>query len=136
MAGKTPIAIAVVEHAGRLLVGTRQAGTSMAGKAEFPGGKVEPGETTSAAAVRECWEETGLRVEVTRLRQQIRYHYSDDQDRDSDTALQLFFFDCRPLDPQAEPKPPFHWCPARDLAQLDFPAGNAEVLTALLREFD
>ena len=60
----TEIAVAVVERDGSFLIGLRTAGLSLAGMAEFPGGKVEPGESPSAAAVRECLEETGLQIEV------------------------------------------------------------------------
>src|SRR4051812_46830278 len=62
----TLVAIAVVEHDGKSLVGERPAGVALAGFAEFPGGKVEPGESPEAAAVRECIEESGLQVEIVR----------------------------------------------------------------------
>ncbi|MDP6469251.1 MAG: NUDIX domain-containing protein, partial [Pirellulaceae bacterium] len=61
----TLIAIAVVEHNGRFLVGMRPVETVLAGFSEFPGGKVEPNEVPAQAAVRECLEETGLEVEVS-----------------------------------------------------------------------
>ena len=46
------IAVAVVEHNDRFLVGIRDAADSLAGYHEFPGGKIEPGETVQQAAVR------------------------------------------------------------------------------------
>ena len=58
------IAVAVVEHDGRFLVGLRPAGKPLAGFSEFPGGKVHSGETPAEAAERECREETGLSVVV------------------------------------------------------------------------
>ena len=60
----TLIAIAVVEHEDRLLVGRRPAGVPLSGYCEFPGGKVKPNESSKEAAVRECLEETGLSVIV------------------------------------------------------------------------
>src|SRR5262249_13310601 len=60
----TLVAIAVVEHGERFLVGIRPEGKPLAGFAEFPGGKVNDGETPEAAAIRECDEESGLRIEV------------------------------------------------------------------------
>src|SRR4029079_19393384 len=56
----TPIAIAIVEHSGSFLVGRRPEGAALAGLWEFPGGKIEPGETAEEAAGREWLVETGL----------------------------------------------------------------------------
>ena len=48
------IGIAVVEHAGRYLVGIRGPDVPLAGYAEFPGGKCLPNESPEDCAVREC----------------------------------------------------------------------------------
>src|SRR5881275_3042575 len=90
----TPIAIAVVEHDGRFLVGQRPAGVPLAGLWEFPGGKIEPGESPEAAAVRECLEETGIRVESLFRYPTIVHDYAHDR-------VELFFIACRPPNPQA-----------------------------------
>jgi 8-oxo-dGTP diphosphatase len=49
---------------GRVLACARADPPELAGRWEFPGGKVEPGETEVAALIRECDEELGVRVEV------------------------------------------------------------------------
>ena len=49
---------------GRILACSRPAGTHMAGKWEFPGGKIEPGETPEACIRREIREELGMEIEV------------------------------------------------------------------------
>jgi 8-oxo-dGTP diphosphatase len=49
---------------GRVLACARSAPPEVAGKWEFPGGKVEPGESETAALVRECAEELAVRVEI------------------------------------------------------------------------
>lgn len=56
-------AAALVDAHGRVLVQQRSAGRSMAGLWEFPGGKVEPGETPEHALVRELEEELGIAVD-------------------------------------------------------------------------
>ena len=53
-------AVALIDIDGRLLLAQRPNGKSMAGLWEFPGGKVEPGETPEAALIRELQEELGI----------------------------------------------------------------------------
>ncbi len=53
----------MVDRDGRVLVQQRPPGTSMAGLWEFPGGKLEPGETPEAALIRELAEELGVEVD-------------------------------------------------------------------------
>ena len=53
-------AVALVDRDGRILLAQRPEGKSMAGLWEFPGGKVEPGETPEAALIRELEEELGI----------------------------------------------------------------------------
>jgi len=55
-------AVALVDGDGRVLLAERPAGKSMAGLWEFPGGKVEPGETPEATLIRELQEELGIDV--------------------------------------------------------------------------
>ncbi len=56
-------AAALVDRDGRVLVQQRPPGTAMAGLWEFPGGKVDPGETPEAALIRELDEELGIVVD-------------------------------------------------------------------------
>jgi 8-oxo-dGTP diphosphatase len=55
---------AVIVTDGRVLACERSAPPEAAGRWEFPGGKVEPGESDKQALARECAEELGVRVEV------------------------------------------------------------------------
>lgn len=61
------VAAALVDRDGRVLLQERSPGRSMAGLWEFPGGKVEVGETPERALVRELREELGIDVEAACL---------------------------------------------------------------------
>jgi len=58
------IVAAVIVTDGRVLACERATPPEVAGRWEFPGGKVEPGETDAQALARECAEELGVRVAV------------------------------------------------------------------------
>lgn len=55
-------AAALIDPDGRVLIAERPPGKAMAGLWEFPGGKIEPGETPEAALIRELHEELGITV--------------------------------------------------------------------------
>ncbi|MGI4943741.1 MAG: bifunctional GNAT family N-acetyltransferase/(deoxy)nucleoside triphosphate pyrophosphohydrolase, partial [Janthinobacterium lividum] len=69
--GATPLvlvaACALIDADGRVLLAQRPAGKSMAGLWEFPGGKLNPGETPEAALIRELQEELGINVSASCL---------------------------------------------------------------------
>ena len=127
------ISIAIVQQGEQFLVGLRPHGVPLAGLQEFPGGKIQPGETSQQAAIRECYEETGLHVLAVRLLCQARQEYPHG-------VVQLDFWLCKLADElPSKLKPavtaPFRWIDRTALAKLEFPAGNAKVL-ALLAQGD
>ncbi|MGK2912183.1 MAG: (deoxy)nucleoside triphosphate pyrophosphohydrolase [Sphingobium sp.] len=61
------VAVALVDHDGRVLLQQRPPGGSLSGLWEFPGGKIEPGETPEAALVREVHEELGISTHASCL---------------------------------------------------------------------
>ena len=61
------VAVALVDSDGRILLQQRPEGKPMAGLWEFPGGKVEPGETPESALIRELHEELGIDTHVSCL---------------------------------------------------------------------
>lgn len=125
--GPTPIAIAVVVHEGRVLIGRRPADVPLAGYWEFPGGKIQVGETPSEAAARECREETGLAIRVGQAYPEIEHEYEHG-------SVQLHFFAATPVDAAAEPSAPFRWVPLTELREYRFPDANREVIDRLLAD--
>jgi 8-oxo-dGTP diphosphatase len=122
----TCIAIAVVEHNGKFLIGRRPDDVPLPNLWEFPGGKIKSGESAQQAAARECLEETGLEIEVGEEFPPVHHRYSYGE-------LLLRFFRCHPRDPALAPHARFRWVVAADLANYEFPAANASLLAMLAR---
>ena len=95
--------------------------------AEFPGGKVERGEVPAAAAIRECFEEAGLAVEVLDEYLATTHQYEHG-------LMELHFFRCQLVEESERlPRVPFRWVAASELAELEFPAANATLIERLVR---
>ncbi len=58
------VTAAVIEEKGRVLIARRKPGKHMAGKWEFPGGKIDPGETPEQSLARELMEELAIRARI------------------------------------------------------------------------
>lgn len=122
-----PIAIAVIEHEGKYLLQQRTSGQVLAGKWEFPGGKIEPGESPAMAAVRETREETGLAVRAVRTLLEVRHVYEH-------ATVQLHFICCTVNDSTLSPREGTRWVTVDELSGYDFPAANAPLLRMLLAD--
>ena len=122
------VAIGLVWHDGRLLVNRRGGEQHLAGFWEFPGGKIEPGETPEGAAVREVLEEIGVAVIATRRRARIEHRYSD-------RRVVLWPIECRLADrpPPVLPGQAI-WVRRPDLARYEFPEANRDLVAELIAE--
>ena len=122
------VAAALVFHGGKLLITQRYADAHLGGLWEFPGGKLEPGETFEAGLVRELREELGIEVAVGKLLEDVTHQYAE-------KAVHLRFYLCRLQqgEPQALGCPAFQWVDANELAAYSFPAADARLLN-ILRE--
>ena len=71
------VASVLFDAAGRVLITQRPPGKSRAGQWEFPGGKLEAGESAEAGLVRELAEELGVRVRAARPLLALRHDYPE-----------------------------------------------------------
>ena len=71
------VAAALYDAAGRVLIAQRPAGKALAGRWEFPGGKVAAGESERAALARELREELGIEVAAARPLMRLNHAYED-----------------------------------------------------------
>lgn len=120
------VAIAVVLHEGRALVGRRaDDATEEPGRAEFPGGKIEPHEVSAAAACRECLEETGIAIRILAPTYEVAA---------GPGTPRLTFHWAAPIDAGVPPRQPFAWVAIEELSRLPFPSANAPVVAILQRQ--
>ena len=121
------VVAAVIEEDERFLVTRRQHGVHLAGMWEFPGGKIDPGETHANALRRELREELDTDVDVGALIFDVTHEYPD-------RAVALYFYRCRLL---GMPRPllgqEMRWVPRSELSSLGFPPADVELIKLLMK---
>ena len=124
-------AVALIDGDGRILLAQRPEGKSMAGLWEFPGGKVEPGETPEAALVRELHEELGIDTWDSCLAPLTFASHSY-----PDFHLMMPIFACRKWDgiPQSREGQKLAWVRGWDLRDYPMPPAD-EPLIPILRDW-
>jgi mutator protein MutT len=122
------VAIALVRRDGRLLIARRPGGTHLAGLWEFPGGKVEEGETPAQCLVRELREEIGIEIAVGDPHEVLEFVYPERQ-------VRIYPFECSLL--AGVPHPigcaELRWVTPAELADYEFPPANATLLAKIKR---
>ncbi|MBW3140384.1 8-oxo-dGTP diphosphatase MutT [Ferrimonas balearica] len=121
------VAIGLVVIDGAVLVAKRHKDQHQGGLWEFPGGKVEPGETPEQAVIRECQEEVGLTLSQPELFDYIEHDYGDRQ-----VQLSAFLATAAEGEAHGREGNPLRWCPISELAQLPMPAANGRLIEKLL----
>ena len=124
-------AAALIDGEGRVLLAQRPEGKSMAGLWEFPGGKVEQGETPEAALIRELHEELGIETWQSCLAPLCFASHSYEK-----FHLLMPLFVCRKWDgiTQSREGQALKWVRAKDLR--DYPMPPADIpLIPILRDW-
>ena len=119
----------VIDDARRVLIQRRPEDAMLGGLWEFPGGKVEEGETPGVACARELHEELGIEVEVGAPVARVEHAYSH-------FRITMHAFRCRLVagDPVSETGEPIAWAPIDALDDYAFPRANRRVIEVLIDE--
>jgi 8-oxo-dGTP diphosphatase len=122
------VVAALIESEGKVLACQRRRGSRFELLWEFPGGKVEPGETLTAALERELREELGV---VARIGPEV--HRVQHQYRQSGEPFELVFFaaGAPPDDIQNLEFERIEWREPKSLAELDFLEADRELIAKL-----
>ena len=120
------VAAAVIRGAdGQILIARRDKTQHQGGLWEFPGGKVEDGETVDAALARELREELGIEVTAARPLIKIKHDYPDKQ-----ILLDVWEVSGFTGEPHGAEGQPLAWVSPKDLAQYEFPEANRPIVAA------
>ncbi len=122
----TTVVAAIIQRAGRILIGQRKDLGHHPLKWEFPGGKVEPGETPEAALIRELQEELGIHARIDRELTRYEYQYP------GRSRILLIFY--RVVDFDGEPQnldfDQIRWEQPELLRNYDFLEGDTQFLAS------
>jgi 8-oxo-dGTP diphosphatase len=121
------VTAAVIERDGMVLLARRQAGDPLAAKWEFPGGKIEPGETPEQCLARELDEELGVRVAVGEFLASSVYTYAHG-------AIELLAYRVRLVagEPMARVHDELRWVARDALAAYELAPADNPIVDALL----
>lgn len=124
-------AVALIDTDGRVLLARRPEGKAMAGLWEFPGGKVEPGETPEAALIRELDEELGISTHASCLAPLTFASHAYPE-----FHLLMPLFACRRWQgtPVSREGQALRWARVQDLRDLPMPPADVPLI-AILRDW-
>jgi len=123
------VAVAVIERCDRrLLIGQRRRTDTSPLKWEFPGGKVEEGETAEGALARELKEELGATLRKSVLLGRVVHKYADTTEE-----LEILFFAAEISEAEVAPRTfeQIAWVLPKELGNYDFLAANAGLVAYL-----
>jgi len=112
----------------RILLAQRPPGKHLAGGWEFPGGKLEPGETRFEALQRELLEELGLTVTAARPLMRVQHAYPE-----RDILLDVWLVTRWRGTPAALEGQVLRWCPLAELPAAGLLPADAPIVAALMQ---
>ena len=122
-----PVVAAIIRKENKVLLGQRPPGKSLGGLWEFPGGKIELGESPEKALHRELKEELGIDADIGELRVVTTHNYGE-------VGVLLVFFEVNFW--KGEPKNIYHsqlkWVTVEELRQTELPEANKLVLHKII----
>lgn len=121
-------AVALIDIDGRVLLAQRPEGKAMAGLWEFPGGKIEDGETPEAALIRELQEELGIDTRASCLAPLTFASHSYE-----DFHLLMPLFACRRWEGSVVPREgqTLKWVRPNEMASFPMPAADLPLIPIL-----
>ena len=125
------VAAALVDSDGRVLIAQRPEGKQLAGLWEFPGGKVEPGETPEIALIRELEEELGIVVKQACL---APFVFASHTYESFHLLMPLYLIRRWDGEPEAKEHAALKWVRPNDMGQYPMPPAD-DPLVAWLRDF-
>ena len=121
------VAVGVIVNVdGKILIAKRALSAHQGGLWEFPGGKVDAGETVQQALIRELREELAIEVVTCEPLIQIRHHYSD-----KSVLLDVYKITQFNGEPRGNEGQPILWADAKQLHEFEFPAANHPIINAI-----
>ncbi|EED33840.1 mutator MutT protein [gamma proteobacterium NOR5-3] len=121
------MAVAVIFQADQILLTKRHAHSHQGGLWEFPGGKLEPGESLAEALKRELLEEVGIEVLSHHPLLLIEHDYGDKQ-----VLLDVHSVTAFAGEPQAREGQPMRWVSVPQLVDYEFPTANGAIVRSLV----